>query len=260
MKHIFSLILTLSIQLSFTQEITYQVYFKNQCTGEIEQGGGFSLKKDGKAFSSRDFFNNSITVNDTGIYTLYLSALSYSYSGKDSLEIHIKSGKNIDTLNRPFINEYVCICSPPPTNYITCGDSIIGIQEDYYYNGQLRAKGTFDTGYLTDTLFEYGRDGKLNKLTIPVVLKGEIKRGFIVYYYYPNGKIERYYNNKKKITQDFYPNGNLKAEDRFSKFKSYRKEYHENGKLAKLDNKKWTIYYNEDGETTSKEKKEKWHK
>ena len=242
------------------QTYTYQVYFKNQCTGEIKEGESFSLKKDKQTYCSKDIFNKSLSVKDTGVYTLHLSALRYSYSGNDSLKVHIKSGKNIDTLNLPFIKEHVCVCTPPPTNYITCGDSVMGVQEDYYFNGKLRAKGTFENGYLTDTLFEYDRNGVIRKLTIPVKLKGEIKKGFIVYSYYPNGNLERYYNNKKKIIQEFYPNGNLKSEDKFSKFSSYRKEYNENGKLAKLDNKKWTIYYNEDGETTSKEKKEKWHK
>jgi hypothetical protein len=155
---------------SFGQNISFQLFRRNQCDGSVEKFGFYSLKKDATRFGPTDT-TYSCYLKDTGTYKLDFYGEERVYHFNDS------NGKYFDTLNFPKIEE--CYQMHVFVGYCCCNEKCNGLQIDYYTNGNKRMEGLFNNGKAV----------------------GALK------FYYPNGhlrRIEKYSRKGKKIkTRDF---------------------------------------------------------
>ena len=177
-------LMTLSV---FGQETTYNLMLKNQCNGKVERALLYELKKSGIEFVISDTIG-TILLKETGKYRL--SALMIA----EKIEVDIKKGKNVDTLQIVKIEEYVRTFShslnsktqkssksSKPSNsirYHCCGETCEGNQIDYYNNGNKRIEGTFEKGLPKGKVTFYYPNGKVKEVRMyneEGILEKEIK-------------------------------------------------------------------------------------
>lgn len=157
------------------RSIKYQLYLKDQCTGEVTEAKNYSLSFDNKTFYVEDFKTPTISVPKEGTYLL---KSEYPYL---ETYIEVNLSKTKDTLFLASISELVQvpkshsskmveekrreIALKMRSKFFKC-DSIL-LQEDYqdyYSNGNLRLKGYFKNGFAIDTLREYYYNNRLARI------------------------------------------------------------------------------------------------
>lgn len=126
-------------------------------------------------------------INDLGHYKLRHKSDDYNITRGPFSEITIDGKERIifDSIYLPMIIESGYYELDLYT-YMKCGEYIDGYQEEYYHNGNIRLKGTFKSGYLIDTLYQYRLDGTL--------MNKEYRYDQVSVYqetYYLNGKLKQ---------------------------------------------------------------------
>lgn len=205
-----------------SQQMGYHPVFIDQCTGKISVEF-ISLYSADNSYYSDNTETDTITVPKPGIY--FTSVLSEATPNN---RIEIFENKIIhDTLYGEKITLSVCICNPPFSEYLDCGNKAEGRITDYYFNGRIRQEGTFKNGQLTDTLKTYYSTGEIQETFY------KRKKRWQAVKYYKNGKImsNKGYLHGSYKEYEYYENGNLKT--KFTRKRTFR--YSENGILQDED-------------------------
>lgn len=237
MKIALSILLGLLTFTSWSQ-ISYEPVFINQCTQEEEEVIHWHLKgANGSNYGFENLYSKRITVPATGTYSIYDESLEPIAT----VEI---TGKGIyrDTVFLKRLELRTYISSPPSSEYYDCDSLANGAVTDYYANGHLRMKGVFENGQAIDSLFSYYQSGQLSELVVNT--EGHWKR----MEYYETGPLKSHYDTKKAFDRSYYPSGQLKTEDRWSKrYRSITKRYFESGQLQEITRRKKRKRFQEDG-------------
>lgn len=216
-------------------QITYKPVFINPCTQEIIEQPYCFLMDSVQSYTFENKENKIMILPKSGFYNIY-----FDYNQINGIEIKIQNLNLIcDTfyLNKLKIANY--LSNPPTSLHLDCDSFAHGRVIDYYYNNNVRTKGTFKKGVLIDTLFRYYRNGQLKELYIPG------KKHFKSITYFKNGEIQFLYDVENNSEKEFYPNGTLKIDKTWSKKNGYSTvEYYPNGRpKMKKDHKELNIYY-----------------
>jgi len=234
MKTSFCILIILLSQTIFGQT-TYEPIFINQCTNESENGVIWSLMDSSKAYGMENPESKPIELPKAGLYNLYVNF------DNPPIPVEITANKaNRDTIFLKKIEFAIYVSNPPHSEYFDCGKLANGKITDFYSNGNLRTKGTFENGQPSDTLFEYHRNGKLSELFIP---RKKWKR----ITYFDNGQLKSVYDTKKKYEKEYHLNGQLKKEEFWYKRYVKTTEYDELGNVIKTKNKKEQKTFNKNG-------------
>ncbi len=160
----------------YSQEIEYQLYLKNSCNDSIEKSVFYSLKFENKEYNIENLDNPIIKIPKSGIYKLISGETDETY------EIDISKGKNTDTLVSPTIYGLVKPLSFKKTNnekgisklnreesrtvYKRCDSLLNGKQFEQFSNGKIRFTGIFENGFAVGEIKEYYQNGNIKtKLT-----------------------------------------------------------------------------------------------
>ncbi|MCF6129086.1 hypothetical protein L1S35_05325 [Flavobacterium sp. AS60] len=168
-------IITLFISVTcFSQGIKYNLYLKDQCSGNVETSLFYTLEKDGKKYNSFD--ENPITLPTAGIYKLTATEIGEEY------EIVIKQNRNSDTLNLPSIKTFVEQTNASFTKktsdsekqkirmsmserYLDCGIVCNGYKVGKYSNGKVKFEGTFENGFPIGEFKMFYQNGKIKEVS-----------------------------------------------------------------------------------------------
>ncbi len=134
------------------------------------------------------------------------------------------------------------ISNPSSSDFICDKGKCEGWCETYFDNGKVYWQGKFQDGQPTDSLFKYYPNGQLQELFVPM------DKGWRMLKYYFDGQIESEYDVKERFEKQFYPNGKLKLESKWTKrYRSKTKEYYSTGVLKLAQKNKSLVKYGEDG-------------
>lgn len=100
MKIIFILVFLSTIS-AFSQEIKYNLIFKDSCSEKIVFSNLYHLEKNGKSYSTFESDNGTITLPEKGVYKLFASEIGEVH------QVEINKEINSDTLFIPKIREYL---------------------------------------------------------------------------------------------------------------------------------------------------------
>ncbi|MCP9199991.1 hypothetical protein MKO06_08740 [Gramella sp. GC03-9] len=163
----------------YSQEIEYELIFKDSCSEKIIESDLYHLEKNGKSYSTFESDEGKIILPEKGLYKLFASEIGEVH------QVEINQEINSDTLYIPKIREYLLTHTEPNYIFRKCDKKCEGIETGYYSNGTIRLVGEFK-----------------NELVV-----GELKR------FYPNGKIKEVsiYNKRGFLTKktEFDENGEL---------------------------------------------------
>ena len=158
----------------FSQEIKYNLYLKDECSGDIVTSLFYTLEKDGNKYNSFD--KNSITLPKTGVYKLIATEIGEEY------EILIRENRNSDTLNYPPIKTHIEKSNTSFTNktsesekqkirismsesYFECGRVCNGYKVGKYSNGKVKFEGTFENGFPIGEFKMFYQNGKIKEVS-----------------------------------------------------------------------------------------------
>jgi hypothetical protein len=158
----------------FSQEIKYNLYLKDECTGDIMTSFFYTLEKDGIKYNSFD--ENPISLPTTGIYKLTATEIGEEY------EILIRQNRNSDTLNLPSIKTFIEKSNVSFTNktsdsekqkirmsmserYFECGIVCNGHKVGKYSNGKVKFEGIFENGFPIGEFKIYYQNGKIKEVS-----------------------------------------------------------------------------------------------
>jgi len=144
--------------LGFSQEIKYELYLINSCSGKIEKSSFYRLEKNGIEYTN--FENGIITLSEKGKYKL--TAIEF----EEERIVSIKKTINSDTIKTPKIVEFVVTHTEPNYLFRKCDKLCNGIETDYYPNGFIRIKGEFKNGVVIGELKRYYQNGKIKEVSI----------------------------------------------------------------------------------------------
>ena len=213
-------------------QITFEPTFINQCSNEVLQFQYWNISDSSKAY---DFNLKKVDLPKVGNYQLKIN-----FGSPINITIN-KNGIIRDTFFTKRITHNKQISNPSTSKYLDCDSLANGKISDYYFNGKIRMKGTFEKGQAIDTLFSYNRSGQLTEILIPN------KKNWKKITYFKNGKIKSIYDKEKKYEKEFHPSGQLKKDKTWSrKNKITLKGYFPNGKLKRKQSHKKLEIYNED--------------
>ena len=168
-------IITLFISVTcFSQEIKYNLYLKDQCSGKVETSFFYTLEKDGIKYNSFD--ENPITLPTSGIYKLTATEIGEEY------EILIRQNRDSDTLNLPSIKTVIEKSNASFTNkisdtekqkirmsmserYFDCGMACNGYKAGKYSNGKVKFEGTFENGFPIGEFKTFYQNGKIKEIS-----------------------------------------------------------------------------------------------
>lgn len=170
--------------------------------------------------------------------------------------VELKEGLTIETCYDPKIMFRLPWIVDPNFVYYVCGKPAYGYQEDFYPDGKIRIRGTFNDGFIVGSLDEYHPNGKLQRSVRykkdGVHTDRYDSLGKKISYYWSTGRSYMVYNSQRKIVyfsdesinfeisdinrvtkiKDYYQNGHLKIKQT----KNKRIEYYESGSIK-------TAYY-----------------
>ena len=226
------------VLLSFTkfiysQEIIFKPVFINQCTKEVSNEVFWWITDEDSIY-----YNNPnldlIVLPSLGKYMIHFG------NDEDSMLIKIDQfGVRQDTFYTKRISLSHYVSNPPVSEYYDCKNLANGTVSDYFYNGNLRIKGSFINGQPIDTLKKYYSNGLIRELFIPY------KNSNQHILFYENGNIKTDNNFKKKYKTEFYESGEKKMIVEWKrKFNYIRVGYYKSGqKSLEENNKKQTKYF-----------------
>ena len=170
----------------FSQEIKYELFIINSCSGKIKKSSFYRLEKNGVEYSS--FENGFITLSEKGKYKL--TAIEF----EEERIVSIKNTLNSDTIKTPKIVEFLSTHKNPVYLYKNCDELCNGIQIDYYPDGSIRIKGEFEKGLIIGELRKYYQNGNLKEFSI------YNKRGVVSIktLFYKTGKIKEFTTYNKR--------------------------------------------------------------
>jgi hypothetical protein len=159
----------------FSQEIKYNLYLKDQCSGNVEKSFFYTLEKDGNKYNSFD--EKPITLPTTGIYKLTATEIGEVY------EIHIRNNSDSDTLNLPSIEALIEKSNVSFTNntsdtekqkirmamserYFDCGIVCNGHKIGKYSDGKTKFEGNFENGFPIGEFKLFYQNGKIKEVSI----------------------------------------------------------------------------------------------
>ena len=148
------------ISNSLFGQIIFEPTFINQCSNEVVQSPSWTISDSLKTYE----FNKrkSITLPKLGNYKLHVAF------NELVIDINInKNGITRDTFFFKRITHGIQISNPPHSDYFDCDSIADGKITDYYFNGKIRMKGTFEKSQLIDSLFSYTKKGQLTEVFIP---------------------------------------------------------------------------------------------
>lgn len=166
MKIIFLIVIFSTIS-SFSQEIRYNLVFKDSCSGKIVVSDFYHLEKDGKLYSPFGSDNGTITLPEKGVYTLFASELGEVH------QVAINKEINADTLIIPKIREYLVTHTKPNYIFSHCDKKCDGFETGYYSDGSVRLMAEFKKGLVIGELKRFYQNGKIKEISI------YDKRGFL---------------------------------------------------------------------------------
>mgnify|MGYP006204922747 CR=1 FL=1 len=226
------------VLLSFTkfiysQEIIFKPVFINQCTKEVSNEVFWWITDEDSIY-----YNNPnldlIVLPLLGKYMIHFG------NDEDSILIKIDQfGVRKDTFYTKRISLSHYVSNPPVSEYYDCENLANGRVSDYFYNGNLRLKGSFINGQPIDTLKKYYSSGLIRELFIPY------KNSNQHIFFYENGNIKTDNNFKKKYKTEFYESGEKKMIEIWKSKINYKKVgYYRSGqKNLEENNKKQTKYF-----------------
>ncbi len=159
----------------FSQEIKYNLYLKDQCSGNVETSLFYTLEKDGIKYNSFD--ENPIKLPTTGIYKLTATEIGEEY------EILIRQNSDSDTLNLSSIKTFIEKSNTSFTNktrdtekqkirmsmserYFDCGIVCNGYKVGKYSNGKVKFEGTFENGFPIGEFKMFYQNGKIKEVSL----------------------------------------------------------------------------------------------
>ncbi len=152
---------------AFSQEIKYNLIFKDTCSGKIVVSDLYHLEKNGKSYSTFDSDNGTITLPEKGVYKLFASEIGEVH------QVEIDKEINSDTLFIPKIREYLVTHTKPNYIFRNCDIKCNGFETGYYSNGSIRIIAEFKKGLVIGELKRFYQDGKIKEVSI------YDKRGFL---------------------------------------------------------------------------------
>ncbi len=145
--------------VAIAQEISFELFIKDNCNDTIRKVPFFNLRKNGIDFYPKN--NDGVVIlKEKGNYEL-----STIYSD-DIKKYNFKNFAVVgDTINMPLIKQ----CLEPTSNpsfvgYCCCNAECEGEKVDYYANGNKRLEGYFEKGKPIGKLKMYYPDGTLKQL------------------------------------------------------------------------------------------------
>ena len=166
MKIIFILVFLSTIS-AFSQEIKYNLIFKDSCSEKIVFSNLYHLEKNGKSYSTFESDNGTITLPEKGVYKLFASEIGEVH------QVEINKEINSDTLFIPKIREYLVTHTKPNYIFRKCDKKIDGFNTGYYSDGSIRIVAEFKNGLVIGELKRFYQNGKIKEISI------YNKRGFL---------------------------------------------------------------------------------
>ncbi|WBL23848.1 hypothetical protein [Zunongwangia sp. HRR-M8] len=161
------LIIIFSTISTFSQEIEYELIFKDSCSEKIILSDLYHLEKNGKSYSTFESDEGTIKLPEKGVYKLFASEIAEVHLVELNQEI------NSDTLYIPKIREYLITHTQPNYIFRKCNKKCEGIETGYYSNGSIRLVAEFKNGLVVGELKRFYQNGKIKEISI------YNKRGFL---------------------------------------------------------------------------------
>ena len=225
----------------FSQKVVYHPIFIDQCSGEELSDPYVMLNDSLNSYLDSSFLLNMFVLPKDGEYMMNFSQEAIRVSVyKDS------SGYATDTFYYPRLI-VVCNFSPPiSSKFVVCDSIANGHIVDYYYNGNIRMKGSFKNGLPVDTVFSYYRRGELMGECIYNDKRSEFT-------YYRNGQLALVKNIAKQIAIFYYPSGQILRTNKITKrYFLKSREYYEDGTVKAYTRKKKKMQFDSKGQTIEK--------
>ena len=168
----FIILLLIFSKTAFSQQIKLQISVDQKCR-DIDYAEFYLVKNSNIVIDYTIVVKPKIyDLKDTGTYYFY-----QPFDENPYYMIHIvKAGFYDVKINPKVVSLSVWISDPPFSEYFCCDKQCHGLITDFYPNGQIRIKGTFDSGQPIDTITEYYLNGNLkNRFYFPKTSK--IKSG-----------------------------------------------------------------------------------
>ena len=166
----------------FSQEIKFNLIFKDSCSNKIINSDLYHLEKNGKSYSIFDSDNGVVTLPAKGVYKLFASEIGEIH------QIEINKEINSDTLFIPKIREYLVTHTKPNYIFKYCDRKCNGLETGYYSDGSIRLIAEFKNGLVIGEFKRFYQNGKIEEISI------YNKRGFLT-------KKTRFDKNGKTITE-----------------------------------------------------------
>ncbi|MFD0975435.1 hypothetical protein [Salinimicrobium gaetbulicola] len=161
------LIVFFSTLSAFSQEIKYELIFRDSCSGKIVNSHLYHLERNGKLYSTFESDNGTIPLPEKGVYKLFASEIGEVH------QVEINEEMNSDTLYIPKIREFLVTHTKPNYIFRKCDKKIDGYETGYYSNGSIRLVAEFKNGLVIGELKRFYQNGKIEEISI------YDKRGFL---------------------------------------------------------------------------------
>jgi hypothetical protein len=152
--------------LGYPHMIQFECYTKSSCSGTLKLLDGYELSKPGFTYYAVDD-GPVASLPDTGIYILSSNEVA---SLGDTVKVHIRFGRNVDTLKQ--MDLYRIVIMPKDhhqkggkvwSGWFYCGKKANGHCVDYYQNGNKRVEGNFRNGKSVGKVGFYDINGNLKQ-------------------------------------------------------------------------------------------------
>lgn len=246
MRYVLTILILLGVQISNGQTIRFQFKRVNACNklGTIDSSWYFLRDEKDSTYNCQD---GTVFLSKPGKYQIVM------WSELDT-KFPVVEITNQELFTYTYNEPKIVIRSygmHPITVYETCGKPIEGYQEDFYPNGHLKIRGSFQNGEPRDSLVTFYLNGTIKRRLIYFPKEIQIeeydsqnrltkvshnsnKSYYLTDYrtieYYSNGKVKLKESSLKRLVtiEEYYSNGQLKI----LQTKKYRREYFENGELS----------------------------
>lgn len=229
-------ILFFLITNSIVGQIVYTPVFVNQCSKKVEEDYYWYLTDSTKVYQLNKFNREGVSLPRAGKYKLFYEL------GEEPIIVTISNERIIrDTIFLKRLVWKAYISYPPVSEWFDCDGLANGMVTDYYDEENKRMQGEFKDGQPIDSLFYYFRSGGLSEIFI------DKRKGWKSINYFENGQIESIYDDRKKYEKIYYPNGQIKKEESWTKkYRSKCREYYQEG-IKMIKDHKERKKYNKNG-------------